>query len=165
MDDYHTVTSCGKCAHGATPCAHLLHREKAKLKGHANYHCCMIQATSLDATVRSHVITSSPTSAVIPWEYLHNDPAFAALLARKARFIVPAVMFFIAYYFALPILAGYAPAFMERRILGHINVAYMFALSQFAMGWLLMGLYMRRARGFDAQAQALRIAASQKRGD
>jgi uncharacterized membrane protein (DUF485 family) len=122
----------------------------------------MIQANNRDDSVGSHVIKSSPTPAVVPWERLHDDPAFGARLARKARFIVPAVVFFIAYYFALPILAGYAPAFMERRIFGHINFAYMFALSQFAMGWLLMGLYMRRARGFDADAQALRVAATRK---
>jgi uncharacterized membrane protein (DUF485 family) len=123
----------------------------------------MIQANSLDDSVRSHAIISSPAPAVVSWERLHDDPAFAALLARKARFIVPAVVFFIAYYFALPILAGYAPAFMDRRIFGHINLAYAFALSQFVMGWLLMGLYMHRARGFDADAQALRVAATRMR--
>ena len=38
---------------------------------------------------------------------------FRALVAAKRRFIVPATIFFIVYYFALPILVGYAPDLMK----------------------------------------------------
>jgi uncharacterized membrane protein (DUF485 family) len=44
---------------------------------------------------------------------------------------------------------------MSTRVFGPINVAYLFALSQFAMAWTLMALYVRRARRFDAQAEAV----------
>jgi uncharacterized membrane protein (DUF485 family) len=69
------------------------------------------------------------------------------------RFIVPATVFFVAYYFALPILVGYFPGVMERKVVGNINVAYLFALSEFAMAWIIMALYVRNARATDVQEQ------------
>jgi uncharacterized membrane protein (DUF485 family) len=72
-------------------------------------------------------------------------------------------VFFVAYYFALPALVGYWPDAMSTRVIGSINIAYLFALSQFAMAWTLMALYVRRARRFDAQAEALLKRLSEKR--
>jgi uncharacterized membrane protein (DUF485 family) len=91
------------------------------------------------------------------WAGLENDPEFRALVAAKRRFILPATLFFLVYYFALPVLVGYLPEAMGRDVVGEVNVAYLFALSQFFMAWVLMAMYVRRARAFDAQAE--RIAA------
>lgn len=82
-------------------------------------------------------------------------PEFRALMASKARFIVPATVFFIVYYFALLILVGYAPAVMSAPIWGPLNLAYLFALSQFFMAWLLAWLYVRVAAGWDKRARDL----------
>ena len=89
------------------------------------------------------------------WTAIEAAPEFRELVAAKRRFIVPATVFFIAYYFALPILVGYWPEVMSRDVVGKINVAYLFALSQFAMAWLVMALYVRRARDFDAREHAI----------
>jgi uncharacterized membrane protein (DUF485 family) len=89
------------------------------------------------------------------WAELERQPEFRALVRAKRAFILPATIFFVAYYFALPALVGYWPEAMSTRVYGPINVAYLFALSQFAMAWTLMALYVRRARTFDAQAEAL----------
>ena len=89
------------------------------------------------------------------WTAIEATPEFRALVASKRRFIVPATIFFIVYYFALPILVGYFPEAMSRDVVGRINLAYLFALSQFAMAWAVMALYVRRARGFDAQEHAI----------
>ena len=58
-------------------------------------------------------------------------------------------VFFVVYYFALPILVGYAPEFMEKPIFGAVNLAYLFALSQFFMAWIIAWLYVRAAARFD----------------
>ncbi|HEX2184988.1 MAG TPA: DUF485 domain-containing protein [Chloroflexota bacterium] len=84
------------------------------------------------------------------WEAIEAEPEFRELVAAKRRFMVPATVFFIVYYFALPVLVGYFPGAMERDVVGEINLAYLFALSQFVMAWVLMWLYVRRARTFDA---------------
>ena len=93
----------------------------------------------------------TPAAAEPDWAAIEATPEFRALVAAKRRFIVPATVFFIVYYFALPLLVGYAPGAMSRDVIGKINLAYLFALSQFAMAWVVMALYVRRARDFDAR--------------
>lgn len=94
-----------------------------------------------------------PDASAPDWAAVERDPDFRRLKADKRRFLVPATVFFIVYYFALPVLVGYFPEAMSRDVFGEVNVAYLFALSQFFMAWLLMWLYVRRARGFDAVAE------------
>ena len=80
---------------------------------------------------------------------------FRKLLADKRKFIIPATVFFIAYYFALPVLVGYAPGLMGTKVFGVVNVAYLFALSQFFMAWTIAALYVRAAAKWDATARAI----------
>lgn len=89
------------------------------------------------------------------WAELERLPEFRALVRAKRAFILPATIFFVAYYFALPVLVGYWPDVMSTRVVGPINIAYLFALSQFAMAWILMGLYVKRARRFDTLAETV----------
>ena len=89
------------------------------------------------------------------WAAIERTVEFRALVRAKRAFIVPATVFFIAYYFALPALVGYWPDLMSTRVAGHINVAYLFALSQFVMAWALMAAYVRRAKRYDRMAERL----------
>jgi uncharacterized membrane protein (DUF485 family) len=89
------------------------------------------------------------------WERLATSERFRALLKAKRRFIIPATIFFIVYYFALPVLIGYARPLMEKRILGPVNLAYLFALSQFFMAWIIAALYVRAAARFDKMAASV----------
>ena len=90
------------------------------------------------------------------WAALASTEEFASLLRQKRRFIVPATVFFIVYYFALPVLVGYFPEFMSRKVLGPVNLAYLFALSQFVMAWVVAWLYVRAAERFDYLYRKLR---------
>lgn len=96
---------------------------------------------------------SNPTQP--DWETLAKRPDFHALLAAKRRFIVPATIFFLLYYMALPVLIGYFPELMKRPLVGKVNGAYVFAFSQFMMTFVLAWLYMRTARKWDAMEHAL----------
>jgi uncharacterized membrane protein (DUF485 family) len=89
------------------------------------------------------------------WDRLAALADFRALIAAKRRFIVPATVFFIVYYFALPVLVGYAPRLMATKVFGVVNVAYLFALSQFFVAWIIAVLYVRAASRFDAMARAV----------
>jgi uncharacterized membrane protein (DUF485 family) len=89
------------------------------------------------------------------WEKAAAHPEFRALLRAKKRFIVPATIAFAAYYFALPVLVGYAPAFMATPVIGPVNLAYLFALSQFFFAWLIAFLYVRAASRFDRMARTV----------
>ena len=92
---------------------------------------------------------SSPT----PWTRIAQSPRYQTLLRSKSAFILPASVFFILYYFALLILVGWFPDLMKTPVLGPVNVAYLFALSQFFMAWILAFLYVRKAGEWDAQAR------------
>jgi uncharacterized membrane protein (DUF485 family) len=89
------------------------------------------------------------------WAAIERLPEFRDLVRAKRAFLVPATLFFLAYYFALPVLVGYWPGLMSTRVIGRVNVAYLFALSQFAMAWILMAAYVRRAKRYDRMAEAL----------
>jgi uncharacterized membrane protein (DUF485 family) len=95
------------------------------------------------------------------WEGLEDTPEFKQLVSARRRFVIPATVFFLIYYFSLPVLNGVAPAFMKTNVIGNVNIAYLFALSQFFMAWVLAWLYIRRANKiFDPLAEAVRRRAS-----
>ena len=96
-----------------------------------------------------HELTADEDSDPVEWRRVTQTPEFKAMLRAKLRFIVPATLFFVVYYFALPVLVGYAPALMARKVFGVVNIAYLFALSQFFMAWIIAALYLRAASRFD----------------
>jgi uncharacterized membrane protein (DUF485 family) len=89
------------------------------------------------------------------WDVVAANPEFQALMRAKRRFIIPATIAFIVYYFALPLLVGYAPALMATPVIGPVNIAYLFALSQFFVAWFIAFLYVRAAARFDEQGRAV----------
>jgi uncharacterized membrane protein (DUF485 family) len=103
----------------------------------------------------SHELTAQEDIDVANWDAIAADPGFKHLLSSKARFIILSTLFFIAYYFTLPILVGWFPNMMAQKVIGDVNFAYLFALSQFFMAWILAFLYVGAAAGWDRQAAAL----------
>ena len=97
----------------------------------------------------------SPHTTPEEWAAIERGSDFRELVAAKQGFIFPATAFFIIYYFALPVLVGYFPELMSTDVIGEVNVAYLFALSQFVMAWVIMAMYVRRARGFDGMVERL----------
>ena len=73
----------------------------------------------------------------VNWEAIEAKPEFRALLAQKKAFIIPAFTFCMFYYLALPVLVGYFPEMMKKKVWGEVNVAYVFALSQFILAWVM----------------------------
>ena len=49
------------------------------------------------------------------WEAIEHTPEFQELIRKKKRFVLPATIFFLSYYLAFILLAGYAKSFMARR--------------------------------------------------
>lgn len=91
----------------------------------------------------------------VNWAEIEAQPAFGTLLSRKARFIIPTTIFFLVYYLALPVLVGYWPELMKHKVWGEVNVAYVFALSQFFMAWIVAFIYVRVASKWDKEAAAI----------
>ena len=108
----------------------------------------------------------------IDWVAAEQSPQFQELARKRRRFIVPATIFFLAWYFGFIILAGYAEGFMgETFMVDGVTVGYALALTQFIMVWGLGWLYLRKAdRDFDplarrAAEQALKASGAEARPD
>ena len=103
----------------------------------------------------AHERTADEDADVAPWQKIAASTPFKDLLRAKRRFIIPATIFFVVYYFALPYLVGYHPQLMQRKVWGEMNWAYLFALSQFFMAWALAAFYVAAAAGWDRKAADL----------
>ena len=106
-------------------------------------------------TKPAHELTADEDRDPVDWSRVTQMAEFRSMVRAKQRFIVPATLFFIIYYFALPVLVGYAPGFMSKKVIGVVNIAYLFALSQFFMAWIIAALYLRAAARFDKMEQSV----------
>ena len=82
----------------------------------------------------------------IDWVAAERSPEFRELVSARKRFVVPATVYFLVWYFGFIILAGYAEDFMgEEFLTDGLTVGYVLALTQFVMVWGLGWLYLRKA--------------------
>jgi len=102
-----------------------------------------------------HELTAGEDGDPIDWNSIAGDKDFKSLVRRKLRLIIPATAFFIVYYFLLPVGVGWFPQLMEKKVWGDMNLAYLYALSQFFMAWILAGIYVAAAAGWDRSEHAL----------
>lgn len=101
-----------------------------------------------------HEKTAAEDADPVDWDAIAATAEFKALLKAKAKFIVPASIFFVVYYFALPVLVGFFPDLMKTKA-GPANFAYVFALSQFFVAWAIAYAYTRVAGKWDTTAADL----------
>ncbi|WP_127533628.1 DUF485 domain-containing protein [Paenibacillus kobensis] len=92
-----------------------------------------------------------------PHDYakIARSAPFQSLLRQKRRFIVPMTVFFLVFYFLLPILTSYW-TFLNEDAIGPISWAWLFAFAQFIMTWALCIVYIRKAKRFDEAVEAIR---------
>ena len=97
---------------------------------------------------------------MVDWKGIERSDEFRELIKRKRSFVVPATIFFLAWYMAFIIVAGYAPEFMARSVYEGLTVGYCYALTQFLMVFVLGIWYLRKAdRDYDPLADAVAEAA------
>jgi uncharacterized membrane protein (DUF485 family) len=100
----------------------------------------------------------------VDWEGIERSPEFQELVAAKRRFVVPATIFFLAWYLGFILLCGYAEDFMAESVYEGLTVGYLLALTQFVMVAVLGLMYLRRAdRVFDPLAD--KVARLAEQGD
>jgi len=81
----------------------------------------------------------------VDWEAIERSPEFQELVTRRRGFVLPATIFFLAYYMAFILLAGYAPDFMGSSVYEGLTVGYVLALTQFVMVFVLGIMYLRKS--------------------
>jgi uncharacterized membrane protein (DUF485 family) len=101
---------------------------------------------------------------VYDWERIERSPEFQELVRKRRSFVLPATIFFLAYYMAFILLAGYAPDFMAESVYQGLTVGYCLALTQFVMVLTLGIMYLRRSdRDYDPLAA--RVVEMAERGE
>src|SRR5579864_1352168 len=92
-------------------------------------------------------------TAAVDWDRIVIDPRFQTLHRRKSAFLWGLMAFSVIWYFLLPIGAAYFQDVFRIRVWGVINIGLMFALSEFALAWIVAWMYSRKAsRDFDVLA-------------
>jgi uncharacterized membrane protein (DUF485 family) len=98
------------------------------------------------------------------WERIEHSPEFQELVHKKRAFVLPATIFFLAYYMGFILLTGYAEDFMASSVYEGLTVGYCLALTQFLMVFVLGILYLKRSdRDYDPLAR--RVVEMAERGE
>jgi uncharacterized membrane protein (DUF485 family) len=103
-------------------------------------------------------VTADGVARAVDWDAIIRDPRFQSLHRRKSVFLWGLMLLSVAYYFLLPIGAAYFQDLFKVRVWGVINIGLLFALSEFAVAWLVAWIYSRKAsRDFDQLAAQIRV--------
>lgn len=94
------------------------------------------------------------------WVRLERTSAFRELVKSKKAFIVPATIFFMVFYFGLPVLSGFTTV-LNAPVIGAITLAYVYAFAQFIMTWTLLHMYVSRANRWDDLVDQARVQAAE----
>ena len=90
---------------------------------------------------------------VYDYERIERSPEFQELVRKRRAFVLPATLFFLAYYMGFILLTGYAEDFMASSVYEGLTVGYCLALTQFVMVFVLGLMYLRKAdRDYDPLA-------------
>jgi uncharacterized membrane protein (DUF485 family) len=100
-------------------------------------------------------MTAPPTrESGYDWQRIEESAEFRELVHKRRSFVVPATIFFLAYYMGFILLCGYAEDFMASSVYEGLTVGYTLALTQFVMVFVLGIMYLRRAdRDYDPLAR------------
>src|ERR1700754_1186151 len=102
---------------------------------------------------------------MVDWDGIERSEEFRELVKKRRSFVVPATIFFLAYYMGFILLAGYAPDFMGDSVYQGLTVGYCLALTQFLMVFVLGVWYLRKAdHEFDPLADAV-VRAAEESGE
>jgi len=83
---------------------------------------------------------------VARYRQVQASQEFGALRRALRSFVFPMTVAFLVWYLLYVLLSAYARGFMGTRIVGNINVAFVFGILQFVSTFLIAYLYSRYAR-------------------
>lgn len=90
----------------------------------------------------------------VDFEGIAKSEKFGQLMNEKKRFLVPLTIFFLVFYFMLPILTSYS-TILNTPAIGPITWTWVYAFAQFIMTWVLCMIYVRKATRFDQMADEI----------
>jgi len=98
----------------------------------------------MSGTGRFRRVDEPSRAQAIDWGSLARSPEFQELVRTRRRFVVPLAIVFFAIVFAYLLLASFAHGFMGKQV-GGLPMAWIVAVTQVALTWIVTFIYMRKA--------------------
>jgi uncharacterized membrane protein (DUF485 family) len=89
--------------------------------------------------------TDAPVHASDVYDRIEETAEFRELRRRFRTFVFPMTAAFLVWYLLYVFLSAWARGFMAHKVLGNINVAFVFGLLQFVSTFLIAWAYSRYA--------------------
>lgn len=107
----------------------------------------------------------SPSEKKNVYEEIAEIPKFKQMVKSKNKFLVPFSIFFLVFYFSLPLFTSYSSV-LNRPAVGPISWVWIFAFAQFVMTWVLSIIYVKKANQFDQMSDdILKNFQAERKGD
>jgi uncharacterized membrane protein (DUF485 family) len=88
------------------------------------------------------------------YEAVAEGAQFKALVNERKKFVIPLTIFFLVFYFMLPVLTSYS-TILNKPAFGDISWAWIYGFAQFAMTWILCIVYVKKSARLDVQADKI----------
>ncbi|WP_030618981.1 DUF485 domain-containing protein [Streptomyces sclerotialus] len=92
-----------------------------------------------------------------PFTEVQSGAEFTELRRSYRSFAFPLTVAFVLWYLLYVLLSNYAGGFMGTKVVGNVNVAFVFGIAQFVTTFLIAWWYSRHAAAkLDPKAEAIR---------
>lgn len=85
------------------------------------------------------------------FQAIESSAGFRELMKKKKAFLIPMTALFLGLYLLFNIIISYTDL-LDAQFIGDISWVWVFAFGLFAMTWILVTVYMKRAAKFDEMA-------------
>ncbi|MGI2328618.1 DUF485 domain-containing protein [Planococcus sp. YIM B11945] len=103
-------------------------------------------------TAKEKTAKGKAVNGQIPdFEAIEASAGFRELMRKKKAFLVPTTILFLGLYLLFNFIISYT-SWLEGTFIGDISWVWVFAFGLFAMTWILVTVYMKRAAKFDDMA-------------
>ncbi|TQR07482.1 DUF485 domain-containing protein [Psychrobacillus soli] len=113
-------------------------------------------ATQKDkAFSEDEIVHTNPEVSTTPnYVAIAESTEFQSLKTKKRKFILPVSIFFLLCYIMLPILTSYT-TILNRNAFGDVAWVWVYSIALFIMTWTLCMIYVRKANGYDREAEEI----------
>jgi len=97
------------------------------------------------------------------WVRVERTSAFQEYSRKRKAFLIPATIFFLLFFFGLPLLAAFTTV-LNGKAVGPLTWAYIYGIAQFFMTWILMHVYVNQANKWDDLVERARHEVAEGEG-
>lgn len=110
-----------------------------------------VTGTVLDEDKKERHSAAKSADYVPDFEKIESSPGFRELMRKKKNFLVPTTALFLGLYLLFNVVISYTN-WLDSPFIGDIPWVWVFAFGLFAMTWILVTVYMKKAAQFDRMA-------------